>query len=391
MRSQRFPVGESITVEQLTGDCHPHLARLRAAEPVSWLPALDGWLVTSRGLAIEVMRDDETFTVDDPRFSTAQVIGPSMLSTDGPEHARHRQPFADPFRAGALREQLGSWTRQRARELVEAVAADGRADLRATVAAPLAIETMERTLDLAGVDAVELLGWYDGIVDAVHAVTEGGAVPPAGVEAYRSLYAAVSDRLFDSRLLAEASGHGLLTTDEIVSNVAVLLFGGVVTAESTTAMAIAFLLADPAVVAEVSADRSLVSGVVEEALRLEPSAAAVDRYATRNVELGGAEIEAGDLVRVSLAGANRDPEEFADPDRYDIRRPSRHLTFARGPHACLGIHLARLETAAAIDAVLDLLPGATLDPDCAEPVTGLVFRAPVTVEVAWGRRHETDL
>ena len=72
-------------------------ARLREREPVSWLPALAAWVVTRRDLALEVMRDDETFTVDDPRFSTGQVVGRSMLTTDGAEHSRHRDPFARRF------------------------------------------------------------------------------------------------------------------------------------------------------------------------------------------------------------------------------------------------------------------------------------------------------
>src|SRR5215472_10779809 len=82
-----FPLGSAVTVADLEGDAHRVLARLRAHEPVSWLPALDGWMVTGHEFALEVMRDARAFTVDDPRFSTAQVTGPSMLSLDGAEHA----------------------------------------------------------------------------------------------------------------------------------------------------------------------------------------------------------------------------------------------------------------------------------------------------------------
>src|ERR1700738_5116162 len=96
--SAASPLGAAATVAELEHDPHPLLARLRAHEPVSWLPALGGWLVTRRDLALAVMRDAEAFTVDDPRFSTARVVGPSMLSLDGPQHTRHRTPFADRFR-----------------------------------------------------------------------------------------------------------------------------------------------------------------------------------------------------------------------------------------------------------------------------------------------------
>ena len=94
-----------ITLEALETDPHPLLARLRETEPVAWVPVLDGWLVTRRDLAMQVMRDAEAFTVDDPRFSTGQVVGPSMLTLDGAEHRRHRDPFAGPFRLAPVRER----------------------------------------------------------------------------------------------------------------------------------------------------------------------------------------------------------------------------------------------------------------------------------------------
>ncbi len=383
----RFPIGASVTVEELAGDPHPVLARLRAREPVSWLPALDGWLVTDRDLAMAVMRDAETFTVDDPRFSTAQVIGPSMLSLDGLDHGRHRGAFGDPFRAPAVREALLEWTRRRAGDLVDEIAAAGGGDLRAELAAPLAIETMETTLDLAGVDASDVLGWYEAIVAAVHAVTEGSDVPERGREAFADLHAAVASGVADSSLLAGIQERGDLTLDEIVSNVAVLLFGGIVTSESSTALALQYLLGDPEALSEVLADRSLIPNAVEEALRLEPSASVVDRYATKTIDLGPASITGGDLVRVSLAAANRDPSVFPEPDRFDVHRRNagQHVTFARGPHACLGIHLARLETRVAVAAVLDRLRSPRLDPDRYHPPEGLVFRAPPSVHALWER------
>src|ERR1700740_2919112 len=97
-RAEAFPLGASLTIEALDADPHPLLARLRAHEPVSWIPAVEGWYVTRRDLALEVVRDPDTYTVDDPRFSTGQVVGRSMLTVEGDEPARHRAPFARPFR-----------------------------------------------------------------------------------------------------------------------------------------------------------------------------------------------------------------------------------------------------------------------------------------------------
>src|SRR2546423_14549067 len=98
-----YPLGAAIALAELEDDPHPVLARLREREPVSWVPALGGWLVARRDLALEVMRDADTFTVDDPRFSTGRVVGPSMLTLDGDPHARHRQAFAGPFPRGPVR------------------------------------------------------------------------------------------------------------------------------------------------------------------------------------------------------------------------------------------------------------------------------------------------
>ena len=136
----------------------------------------------------------------------------------------------------------------------------------------------------------------------------------------------------------------------------------------------------------VRADRSLAPNAVEESLRLEPAAARVDRYATTDTVLAGASIAKGDLVIVSLTAADRDPATFPDPDRFDLTRANAkaHLAFAQGPHACVGIHLARLETLSALEAALDSWPGLRIEPD-ATPPTGVIFRKPRRLPVRWDR------
>jgi cytochrome P450 len=373
---------ESIALDELSADPHRVLAELRSVSPVAWVDALDAWLVTSHELSVQVMLDPETFTVDDPRFSTQQVIGPSMLSLDGAEHRRHRDPFSGPFRAAHVRE-LGEFTDRLASELVAGVVSAGSGDLRAEVAAPLAVEVMARVLDLRDVEVPDVLSWYEEIVYAVHAVTAGEPVPRAGVRAFEELKRAVVGNRASSSLLRAVDEEGSLSADEIASNVGVLLFGGIVTSESSSAIAFRFLLEEPGLWKRLRADPSLVRPFVEETFRLEPSASAVDRYATRDVTLGGSKISAGDLVRVSLSAANRDPAVFEDPDRFQMDREAsgKNVTFARGPHACLGIHLARLETSAAVSALLGQprpAPGSGL-----APIKGLVFRVPETVKVVF--------
>jgi cytochrome P450 len=387
-RARGFPLGALLTVEQLESDPHPLLAALRRDEPVSWVAALGAWLVTRRDLALQVVRDPATFTVDDPRFSTAQVVGRSMLSTDGVEHDRHRDPFARSFRLDAVRDRFAALVEKEVESLLSSVRAEGSAELRRSLAGPLAVTSMVHALGLIDTPPETVLRWYDAIVTAVTDITAGRPQGDAGLEAFAQLRARLEPSLRagpSSSLLATAASDAEgLNEAEVVSNAAVLLFGGIETTEGMIANAILHLLSHPDQRRLVQLDRDRLANAVEESLRLEPAAAVVDRYATRDVELGGAAIRAGELVTVSLAGANRDPATFADPDRFDVGRPNAQLqlAFAQGPHVCLGMHLARVETRAALAAVLEL-PGIRLDPERPSLVRGLVFRKPQTLHVTW--------
>jgi cytochrome P450 len=393
-----------MTLDQLEADPHPLLARTR---PVAWVPALGAWLVTGYDLAVEVLRDARTFTVDDPRFATARVVGPSMLSLDGDRHARHRAAFAGGFRADAVRDRLAAYTEAETDRLVSAIEADGAADLRRAVAAPLAVAVMAHALGLgapAGEEALAgdeapggpgtetILDWYAAIVAATAAYASGepaAGVLEAGAAAFGELSARLRAAARPGSLLAEAASPASvagLTEDEAVSNAAVLMFGGIETTEGMIANAMLHLLSSPDQLALVRAEPGLVPAAVEESLRLEPAAAVVDRYATAGAELAGIPVAAGDQVTVSIAGANRDPAVFADPDRFDVLRANaaRHLAFAHGPHFCLGVHLARLEARTAVAAMLARLPGLRLDgPAARYQARGLVFRKPPDLRARW--------
>jgi cytochrome P450 len=389
VRESSFPVGAAATLEELEGDPHPLLARLREREPVSWLPALQGWLITRRDLALEAMRDAETFTVDDPRFSTGRVVGPSMLTLDGAEHARHRDPFARSFRLEPVRERFSELVEAETRRLLDALEPAGSGELRRGFAGPLAASVVTFALGLGDADTEAVLGWYDGIVGAVTEVTAGKPVTPAGKEAFAALRSSVEpalDRDPSSSLVAAAASEASgLTRDEVVSNAAVLMFGGIETTEGMIANAVLHLLAHPEQHSLVDDDRSLLPNAIEESLRLEPAAAVIDRYATRDVTFGGAPIRRGELVTLSIAGANRDPQVFPEPDRFDVRRDNARLqiAFAHGPHVCIGMHLARLEAHTAVGLLLDRIPGVRLDPARPSAPRGLVFRKPPTLHVAW--------
>jgi cytochrome P450 len=148
------------------------------------------------------------------------------------------------------------------------------------------------------------------------------------------------------------------------------------------------LLTNPDQLALVHAEPELLANAVEESLRLEPAAATIDRYATRNTS-PPTPIRAGDLVSISIAAANRDPAVFADPDRFDVRRANAklHVAFAHGPHVCIGMHLARLEAHVALRELLARGPRlADADADEAVP-RGLVFRKPPALRVVFEDAH----
>jgi cytochrome P450 len=396
----RFPLGAAVTIAELDQDPHAVHARLRPTEPVSWLPCLDGWLITRHDVALEAMRDAATYTVDDPRFSTAQVIGPSMLSLDGAEHTAHRAPFVSPFRAAAVVGRFEQATAERAAELVRQLAPAGAGELRRGFAGPMSAAIVTRALGIDGHEVDDVLGWYDSIVASVTAITAGEGASDEGAQAYSALRQRLEQVISSTEssgadgersLLATAAQQGdALTHDQIASNAAVLLFGGIETTEGMIANAMLELLRRPDLLERVNdgdgdGDPALLDAVIDESLRLEPAAAVIDRYATADATLGGATIARGDLVRISITAANRDPAVFERPDEFYAGRPNlrRHLAFAQGPHVCVGVHLARLEARASLRALLTGLPGLRADPQRPAEVRGLVFRKPVALHARW--------
>jgi cytochrome P450 len=376
----------AISIAELAEDPHPVLARLRRYGEVVWVPELGGWVTLTRAAGLRVMRDARTFTVDDPRFSTGRIVGASMLSTDGAAHTAHRRPWAEVFKPVPVRDRFTRTLRDEVARLLDRLAAAPAPDLRTGLAAPLATAAMGAALGLDGLEVAQVLDWYRAMVAGVDTVSRGGAPPAAALRAMAAI------RRHVERTLAGPPRDTMLTTaagatdaGRLAADVAILLFGGVDTAESMTAIAAHHLLSHPDALDQIRADPALLPGAIQESLRLEPAATRVDRYATSDAEVAGARIRAGDLVIVSLSAANRDPGVFADPDRYDIRRANAadHLAFALGPHYCLGVHLTTLQTTLALRMLLERFPGIR----AAGPlpaVTGFVFRKPPSVPVALG-------
>jgi len=306
-----------------------------------------------------------------------------MLSLDGSAHTAHRAPFERAFSLAETKSRFTDVVNNTVASLIGEIVRDGAADLRTTLAGPLSVAVVAYSLGLPPASASTVLKWYDAISSSVTGVAAGRPVTLEGAEAFARLHAHVASGIDSSDSLIAAAAQAGLGVDEVVANAAVLMFGGIETTEGMITNALWHLLTSPSELELVLSNRTLLPNALEESLRLEPAAAVVDRYATRDVVLAGESIRRGDLVTVSLAGAGRDPAVFESPDDFDVRRPNarRHLAFASGPHICLGMHLTRLETLTAVDAVLRL-PGLRLAA-ASPPPRGLVFRKPSALNVTW--------
>ena len=234
-----------------------------------------------------------------------------------------------------------------------------------------------------------MLGWYDGIVEAVDELTKGRPLSERGRTSFAALRDALGPALdrdaADSLVAAVAEDAAGLEREEVVSNAAVLMFGGIETTEGMIANAVAHLLAHPGQRARVGPTRACWRAPSRS--RCGSSRRRRCSTATRRATWSSAAPRSGAATSSGSRSpaANRDPETFPDPDRFDVERPNagRHLAFARGPHVCIGMHLARLEAHTAVGRLLARLPGLRLDTGHPAAPRGLVFRKPPELRVLW--------
>jgi cytochrome P450 len=233
-------------------------------------------------------------------------------------------------------------------------------------------------------------GFYDAFAGAM--TYDGDAEPQRAAAAARAgldaillaELARVRERPDGSITAAVAADpHHDLDDGELVAQLRVTLFGAIETVQSMVVNAVALLLRHPEQLAAVRVDAALCENAVEEAMRLIPPVAFVERWAARDVDLGGVAIPRGEFVGVSVPAANRDPAEFEEPERFDVRRANarRSLAFSFGVHHCLGFNLARLQGALAVGALLERLPDLRLVE--APEATGFAFRRPQRLVLAW--------
>ncbi len=228
---------------------------------------------------------------------------------------------------------------------------------------------------------------------------------PAEEEAARQNAVSASQGLYDAviKLVAQRRAEGASGDDlisrliraefearrlddmEIATFVRSLVAAGGETTTRTFSSVMTLLLQRPALLARVRNDRSLVSKLIDEAIRFEPTSTVKVRQAARDVEIGGVKIPQGALVQCVIASANRDEDIFENADEFDIDRKLKpSFTFGYGPHMCIGQFVAKLELSAAVNAVLDLFPNVRLDPDQPAPeIQGGQLRGASSIPVIW--------
>ena len=180
--------------------------------------------------------------------------------------------------------------------------------------------------------------------------------------------------------------HDQLSTTQIVSNCALTFFGGVETTTSMISNALWCFLTYRESWEQMQQQPDLLANALEESLRFEAAVQSAMRFPTRDVSLHGVEIKAGEKIYCMLGAANRDPQMFADPDRFWIERPNanKHLSFAYGPHFCFGAPLARLEALTGIRKLMEHFPMMCLNQDDSIKPVGHEFRAPSHLNVLLG-------
>lgn len=336
--------------------------------------------------AMAVLRDHEAYS----SLVLAEIMGPmleqTMIAMDEPEHRAHRALVAPAFRPKLLARWEEELVRRVVDELIDSFATLGRADLvrRLTFAFP--VRVIARILGLPERDSERFQRWSLELISMVVNWDRG----VAAAQALRDYFAdQVAERrvrprddLITELVETQVDGQGL-TDDDIFAFLRLLLPAGIETTYRSLGNLLFALLTHPDQLDEVARDPELRGAAIEEGLRWETPVVMIPRQALRDTRVGGVDIPAGSLVNIFLGSANRDAAEYEEPDRFDVHRmPAPHLSFGSGPHMCLGMHLARMETRVALDATLERLPELRLDPDAPRPrVVGTAFRSPDALPV----------
>ena len=386
---------------------YPIYERLRRETPVFWNGPY--WLLSRY--------DDIVALLNDPRVSSARVeatfavlpddvqqelqplrhvLGSRMLLSDPPRHTRLRTLMTKAFSARvteAKRERIA----EICNHFLDRVMAQGTMDVMQDVAVPLPGWVIADMLGVPKEDQEDFTRWsrdqvrvYDrsGTMHERIPIMRQGQASMLEMKAY--LEAVIAARRKEPRedlitMMIEAEEAGdRLTTDEMVVMCIALLVGGNNSTAHLIGNAILTLARHPEAIAQLRADPALIRPAIEEVMRYDSPVQATSRVARESIDVGGQMIEAGQNIYVLFGSANRDEAQFPDPTRFDITRaPNRHLTFAHGPHFCLGAAVARAEAQSAVLTIVQRCENLQLASDHVEWIEGFAFRGPKSLPVTF--------
>ncbi len=369
-------------------DPHPLLHRLRREEPVFWSEAQRAWIFTRHDDVVRAFRDPRLSAARAEMLVAAQlpggdpaitrdfvrVVREMMLMKDGPDHARLRRLGNRGFISAVL-DSVRTTTQRATDELLGRVEPARRMDVAKDLSQPLPAVVIAEMFGIPAEDRRIFQRWAD---DAARFFGETLGDAEADARAANEAIAELERyflRMMDARRSHEGSdlislfmggqAEGKLSAEEVSAQCILVLIAGHVTTIDQMSNTVHALLTHPGELEKLRANPSLYPAAVEEALRHDGAVPFMHRLALEDIEIGGKRIEAGQVVFLGITAANRDPEVFADPDRFDITRENggRHLAFGYGPHMCLGAALARQELAIGLSTLLRRLPELRLDAD----------------------------
>lgn len=359
----------------------------RGANPMTAPPDEIYTVLTYEGV-FQVLRDGRRFSSAGYDRTMGPVMGHTILAMDGEEHLRYRALISKAFSRRALERWEHELVRPVVASYVDRFAARGAAELVRELTFPFPVHVIAAMIGLPEEEharfhrlAVELISVGLDYETGMRASRELGELFAPVLAARRR---APREDLMSVLAHAELDGTRL-TDEEIYAFLRLLAPAGAETTYRSSSNLLFGLLSHPDQLDAVRRDRSLIAQAIEEGLRWEPPLLTIMRTATADSEVEGVAIPAGAAVGVHLGAANRDPARWPDPDRFDVfRAPKPHIAFAIGPHVCMGMHLARMETRVVLETLFDRLPGLRLDPAAQDVhVSGLVFRSPLALPVVF--------
>jgi cytochrome P450 len=315
-------------------------------------------------------------------------MGHTILEMDEPEHHAYRSLIQQAFSRKAMELWESELVGGVVDELIDGFVDDKRADLVSQLLFPFPVNVIAGLLGLPRADLPQFHRWTVELISVSIDMDKA-------LNASKSLYDYLVEFVHLRRaepgndmisVLAHSDHEGQkLTDDEIIAFCRLLLPAGAETTYRSSSNLMTGVLTHPDQLDAVRADRSLLPQAIEEGLRWEPPLLTIMRTATQDTAVCGVDIQAGSVMVVNMGAANHDQARWADADAFNILRPQTgHVAFASGPHMCLGMHLARMETKVAISRIFDRLPNVRLDPGAEPPyITGMTFRSPPHLHVVF--------